>query len=43
MADLYGITWGHRRAIEPLQAASRLWRERTGIVVEWAVRTARRV
>lgn len=39
MSELTGITWGHRRAIEPLVAASRRYEELTGVVVDWQVRS----
>ncbi|CAH1652758.1 ABC transporter substrate-binding protein [Chelatococcus asaccharovorans] len=38
-APLRGITWGHRRAIDPLVAASRVFAEdNAGRTVDWAVR-----
>lgn len=39
MRTLSGITWGHRRAIEPLVAASAVYRGSTGTAVEWTVRS----
>lgn len=30
-----GMTWNHPRGYDPLVAASRLWRDRTGIEIEW--------
>ncbi len=39
MMTLSGITWKHRRAIEPLVAASAAYRGSTGIAVEWTVRS----
>lgn len=30
-----GMTWNHPRGYDPLIAASRLWRDRTGVVIEW--------
>lgn len=30
-----GMTWNHPRGHDPLVAASRIWRDRTGIEIEW--------
>jgi multiple sugar transport system substrate-binding protein len=32
---LRGMTWDHPRGYDPLAACSALWRERTGVAVEW--------
>jgi multiple sugar transport system substrate-binding protein len=34
-AVLRGMTWDHPRGYDPLAACSALWRERTGVAVEW--------
>lgn len=39
MTTLKGMTWGHRRAIDPLVAASAAYRGATGTAVEWTVRS----
>ncbi|MEQ9491343.1 MAG: hypothetical protein RIM72_20380 [Alphaproteobacteria bacterium] len=39
MVHLYGMTWGHRRAIEPLAALDHAFRkERPDVTIEWRVR-----
>lgn len=37
--SLRGITWGHPRGLDPLLACSAEFAERTGITVEWSVRS----
>lgn len=39
MATLRGLTWGHRRAIEPLRASAAAFKAETGIEVDWRVRS----
>lgn len=39
MRRLRGLTWGHRRAIEPLRASAEVFRQRSGVEVEWRVRS----
>lgn len=41
-STLTGLTWGHRRATAPLDAASRAYREATGKIVDWQSRDLRR-
>lgn len=36
---LKGMTWSHPRGYDPMIACSRLWRERTGVTVEWDKRS----
>jgi multiple sugar transport system substrate-binding protein len=36
---LRGMTWSHSRGYAPLVACSRLWRERTGVDVQWEKRS----
>ena len=36
---LRGMTWDHPRGFEPLEACSRLWREKTGVEVLWERRS----
>ncbi|MGH6761019.1 MAG: ABC transporter substrate-binding protein [Phyllobacterium sp.] len=36
---LKGMTWSHPRGYDPMVACSRLWREKTGVVIEWSKRS----
>jgi multiple sugar transport system substrate-binding protein len=36
---LKGMTWSHPRGYDPMVACSRIWRERTGVTVEWDKRS----
>lgn len=36
---LRGMTWSHPRGYDPLVGASALWKERTGVAVEWDKRS----
>lgn len=36
---LRGMTWDHPRGYDPLAACAALWRERTGVTVEWERRS----
>lgn len=36
---LKGMTWSHPRGYDPMVACSRLWREKTGVEVEWDKRS----
>ncbi|WP_141679304.1 extracellular solute-binding protein [Ensifer adhaerens] len=36
---LKGMTWSHPRGYDPMIACSQLWRERTGVTVEWEKRS----
>jgi len=36
---LKGISWDHPRGYQPLRAAAELWKERTGVTIDWDVRT----
>lgn len=39
MIQLRGMTWDHPRGYEPLRATSALWRETTGVEIEWEIRS----
>ena len=39
MTTLRGMTWSHPRGYDPLVACSRLWRQHTGVGVEWDQRS----
>jgi multiple sugar transport system substrate-binding protein len=36
---LKGISWDHPRGYQPLRAAAELWKQQTGITINWDVRT----
>lgn len=36
---LKGMTWSHPRGYEPMVACSKLWQERTGVGIEWNMRS----
>jgi multiple sugar transport system substrate-binding protein len=36
---LKGMTWSHPRGYDPMVACSRLWKEKTGVTVEWDKRS----
>ena len=36
---LKGMTWSHPRGYDPMVACSRLWREKTGVEIEWDKRS----
>ncbi|MBN9217477.1 MAG: extracellular solute-binding protein [Mesorhizobium sp.] len=36
---LRGMTWSHPRGYDPMVACSALWRERTGVTIEWDKRS----
>lgn len=36
---LKGMTWSHPRGYDPMVACSRLWREKTGVTIEWDKRS----
>ncbi|MBZ9906502.1 MULTISPECIES: extracellular solute-binding protein [unclassified Mesorhizobium] len=36
---LRGMTWSHPRGYDPMVACSALWRERTGVAIEWDKRS----
>ncbi|QPC94379.1 ABC transporter substrate-binding protein [Mesorhizobium sp. INR15] len=38
-ATLKGMTWSHPRGYDPMVACSALWRERTGVAIEWDKRS----
>ena len=38
-ASLKGMTWSHPRGYDPMVACSALWRERTGVAVDWDKRS----
>ncbi len=39
MTVLKGMTWSHPRGYDPMVACSKLWREKTGVSVEWDQRS----
>lgn len=39
MTTLKGMTWSHPRGYDPMVACSALWRERTGVTIEWDKRS----
>ena len=39
MTTLKGMTWSHPRGFDPMVACSALWREKTGVTVEWDKRS----
>lgn len=39
MTTLKGMTWNHPRGYDPMVACSRLWREKTGVSIEWEKRS----
>jgi len=39
MTKLRGITWDHPRGYAPLHAASAIYRQQTGVQVDWAKRS----
>lgn len=39
MTRLKGMTWSHPRGYDPMVACSSLWRERTGVAIEWDKRS----
>jgi multiple sugar transport system substrate-binding protein len=39
MRTLKGMTWSHPRGYDPMVACSSLWRQRTGIAIEWDKRS----
>lgn len=36
---LKGISWDHPRGYQPLRAAAELWKQQTGVTINWDVRT----
>jgi multiple sugar transport system substrate-binding protein len=36
---LKGMTWSHPRGFDPMVATSRIWRERTGVEIDWDQRS----
>ncbi|TIP82858.1 MAG: carbohydrate ABC transporter substrate-binding protein, partial [Mesorhizobium sp.] len=36
---LKGMTWSHPRGYNPMVACSALWKQRTGVAVEWDKRS----
>jgi multiple sugar transport system substrate-binding protein len=36
---LKGMTWSHPRGYDPMVACSRLWKEQTGVAIEWEKRS----
>lgn len=36
---LKGMTWSHERGIAPMRATSRIWKEKTGVEIEWDARS----
>ncbi|TIW90867.1 MAG: carbohydrate ABC transporter substrate-binding protein, partial [Mesorhizobium sp.] len=36
---LKGMTWSHPRGYDPMVACSALWKQRTGVTVEWDKRS----
>ena len=36
---LRGMTWTHPRGYDPLVACSKLWRDKTGVSIEWDKRS----
>lgn len=39
MTSLKGMTWNHPRGYDPMIACSRLWKEKTGVSIEWEKRS----
>lgn len=39
MSTLKGMTWSHPRGYDPMVACSALWKEKTGIVIDWDKRS----
>lgn len=39
MSALKGMTWSHPRGYDPMIACSSLWKERTGVAIEWDKRS----
>lgn len=39
MTTLKGMTWSHPRGYDPMVACSSLWREKTGVTIEWDKRS----
>lgn len=39
MTALKGMTWSHPRGYDPMVACSRIWREKTGVSIEWEKRS----
>lgn len=39
MTALKGMTWSHPRGYDPMVACSALWKERTGVSIEWEKRS----
>lgn len=39
MPQLKGMTWNHPRGYDPMVACSRIWREKTGVVIDWDKRS----
>ncbi|SDA61559.1 multiple sugar transport system substrate-binding protein [Mesorhizobium qingshengii] len=39
MSTLKGMTWSHPRGYDPMVACSSLWRQRTGVSIEWDKRS----
>lgn len=39
MTTLKGMTWSHPRGYDPMMACSALWKERTGVSLEWDKRS----
>ena len=37
--QLKGMTWSHPRGYDPMVACSRLWKERTGVEIDWDKRS----
>lgn len=36
---LKGMTWNHARGYDPMVACSRIWKEKTGVLIEWDKRS----
>ncbi|MFH5776336.1 ABC transporter substrate-binding protein [Paracoccus sp. NGMCC 1.201697] len=39
MIRLKGMTWNHPRGYDPMVACSKIWAERTGVVIDWEKRS----
>ncbi|TGQ52924.1 extracellular solute-binding protein [Mesorhizobium sp. M1C.F.Ca.ET.193.01.1.1] len=39
MTSLKGMTWSHPRGYDPMVACSKLWKEKTGVSIEWEKRS----
>ncbi len=39
MPRLKGMTWSHPRGYDPMVACSRIWEEKTGVVIDWDKRS----